>query len=64
MSQSTQDSTLQSSELRKSRLLTYSVTYAGRLVCDFQRSPQDYFCHSPSRGERDRVELTRIQSSR
>jgi len=45
----------------------YSVTYAGRFVCDFQRSPQDfYFCHSPSRGEweRDRVELTKIQSSR
>jgi len=63
MSQSTQDSTLQSSELRKSGLLTYS----GRFVCDFQRSPQDfYFCHSPSRGkwERDRVELTKIQSSR
>ena len=67
MAQSTPDSTLQSSELRKLRLLTYSVRYAGRFVCDFQRSPQDfYFCHSPSRGkwERDRVELTKIQSSR
>jgi len=45
----------------------YSVTYAGRFICDFQRSPQDfYFCHSPSRGEweQDRVELTKIQSSR
>ena len=63
MSQSTQDSTLQSSELRTG----YSVTYAGRFVCAFQRSPQDfYFCHSPSRGEweRDHVKLTKIQSSR
>jgi len=45
----------------------YSVTYAGRFICDFQRCPQDfYFCHSPSRGEweRDHVKLTKIQSSR
>jgi len=57
MSQSTQDS-----ELRKSQLFCH-VRWLFR--CDFQRSPQNfYFCHSPSRGvwERDRVELTKIQS--